>query len=107
MNQFKRLIVDLSPSNYLDDDGHQCGRPDVDATWNADVERYMAHCIRQYNNDVNRGTDKFCLSNFLNQYSISINVFGLHAEMDGGHSFNRLISLGWEVYNDHLKNINS
>lgn len=65
-----------------------------------DVRKYQEFSIKQYNDDLINGTDKFCLKNFLNNYNTAINVFGLHSEITNSRKqFNELINLGWEIYN--------
>lgn len=97
---FNKIMVDTEdPELYVDAVGNPCGRKDVDIIWNDDVRAYRDFSIRQYNNDVHRGTDRFCLKAFLNQYDVAINVFHLHSEMNAKHSFNRLISSAWKTYN--------
>ena len=97
---FEKIMIDIDDDEiYTDVFGHPCGRRDVDIVWNEDVKRYKEFSIRQYNHDNKRGTDRFCLKAFLNQYDIAINVFNLHADMNAKHSFNCLISNAWRKYN--------
>ena len=106
MDYFKKIIVDLNPNNYIDDNGNPYGRPDVDAVWNKNVNDYRAKSIKHYNGDVEKGTDKFCLQKFLNLYADAINIFNLHGELNGTPSFNRLIAYAWRVYADEISDIN-
>ena len=102
MDYFKEILIDTSDDElYMDEDGFQRGRRDVDEIWNNDVEAYRQYSIKQYNSNEDRATDRFCLNMFLNTYSIAINVFGLHSELNAKASFNRLINMGWMVYREY------
>lgn len=75
----------------IDDD--LCGtRKDIAEIINTDIEKYRNFSIKQYNNDKEKGTDEFCFRNFLNDYNVAINIFGLHSELDCKGSFNRFIT---------------
>ena len=91
MDYFKQLIT--KAKDFEDTEG-------VITQFCNDVESYREFSIRHYNGNSERGTDKFCLQMFLNNYNISINVFGLHSNMNHRKFFNRLLNRGWDVYND-------
>lgn len=55
--------------------------------------------IKQYNGDEQKATDEFCFRRFLNEYTTTINVFGLQQEYNCKRSFNRRISYYWEMVN--------
>ena len=95
MNYFKKLIQEAK--EFDDIDG-------VITQFCNDVESYAEFSIRQYNGNSEKGTDKFCLQIFLNNYNISINVFGLHSNMNHRKMFNRLLNVGWELYNNKIDN---
>lgn len=59
---------------------------------NSDLEKYHNYMIKKYNNDELRASDGFCFKKFLEDYSVAINVFGLHEEMNCKRSFNRFIN---------------
>ena len=94
MDYFKALII-------TDEDNDDIWKnKDVIDIWNSDVEKFRSHMIKQYNNDEERATDKFCLKIFLNWYSTAINVFDIHSELNHKKTFNQLIEFGWLLYND-------
>ena len=72
-------------------------RKDIAELINADINNYREHMINQYNGDISKGTDEFCFKKFLNDYSIAINVFGLHKEYNCKGSFNKFISSCWQT----------
>ena len=72
-------------------------RPDIAKLINGDIRRYRSHMIKQYNNDVERATDLFCFKKFLNDYTMAVNVFGLHEEYNCRSSFNGFISGCWQL----------
>ena len=59
---------------------------------NSDLEKYHNYMFKKYNNDELRASDGFCFKKFLENYSVAINVFGLHKEMNCKRSFNRFIN---------------
>lgn len=90
MDYFGKLIVTANEFKNIDG---------VVMQFCEDAEAYRTFSVRHYN-DIDRGTDKFCLQQFLNSYNVAINVFGLHSEMNHKKLFNRLINIGWMIYND-------
>ena len=76
-------------------------RSDIVELINTDINNYRKYIIKQYNGNEQRATDKFCFKKFLNEYSIAINVFGLHQEYDCKGLFNRYISYCWQMVNDN------
>lgn len=76
-------------------------RPDIAELINADINNYRAYMIKQYNEDTIKATDEFCFKKFLNEYSVAINVFGLHQEYNCKGSFNRFISTCWQMINNN------
>lgn len=78
-------------------DGMKGIRPDIALLINTDILNYREFMIKRYNGNDERATDEFCFKNFLNEYSTSINVFGLHKEYNCKGSFNRFISSCWQL----------
>lgn len=78
----------------IDDDLHGI-RKDVAMIINEDIEKYREYSVVRYNNDEDRATDKFCFKEFLNEYNVAINVFGLHSEF-GKSPFNKFITSSFQ-----------
>ena len=74
-------------------------RPDVAYLINTDISNYRERMIKQYNGDVKKATDEFCFKKFLNDYTIAINIFGLHQEYNCKRTFNRHINYCWHMAN--------
>ena len=72
-------------------------RDDVRQLINKDVCNYREYSIKQYNGITEKATDEFCFRKFLNDYSMAVNVFGLHEEYNCKGSFNRFISCCWQI----------
>lgn len=70
---------------------------------NSDLEKYHKYMINKYNNDESRASDGFCFKKFLEDYSVAINVFGLHEELNCKGSFNRFINYCYEEINFYSK----
>lgn len=75
-------------------------RPDIASLINDDIRSYRRHMIKQYNSNTERATDAFCFKKFLNDYSVAINVFGLHGEYNCRRSFNGFIDGCWQYINN-------
>lgn len=71
-------------------------RPNIVELINEDIGSYREYMIKQYNGAIERATDEFCFTKFLNEYTTAINVFGLHKEYNCKGSFNRFISGCWQ-----------
>ena len=63
---------------------------------NSDLEKYRNYTLNLYNHDQLLALDEFCFKKFLHEYSIAINIFGLHEEMCCKRSFNRFIDSGYK-----------
>lgn len=92
MNQINDYFVEFVLP--VDGDGI---RKDIAELINSDINNYREHMISQYNGDTCKTTDEFCFKKFLNDYSIAINVFGLHKEYNCRGSFNKFISYCWQT----------
>lgn len=68
-----------------------------------DIFRYREHNIMQYNEDLDKATDKFSFTQFLRFYNIAINVFNLHDEYSCKGSFNRFISVSYDAMDNNWK----
>ena len=68
-----------------------------------DIFRYREHNIMQYNEDLDKATDKFSFTQFLRFYNIAINVFNLHDEYSCKGSFNRFISVSYDAIDNNWK----
>lgn len=65
-----------------------------------DLFAYREASIKQYNNNVARGTDAFCLKKFLNDYKTSIMIFNLHSEIEKSDLL-ALINIAWDFLHTH------
>lgn len=100
MDYFKKILIDLESDDVWVNESEKKRLYSIYEIWNKDVEEYRNHSIKHYNNDEERGTDKYCLQMFLNTYTACINIFNLHSELNAKKVFNGLINYGWMVYND-------
>lgn len=62
-----------------------------------DILRYRENNIKQFNEDLDKATDKLSFTHFLRFYNIAINVFNLHDEYSCKGSFNRFISVSYDT----------
>lgn len=69
----------------------------VNDIFREDIEKYREYIVRQYSNSVERATDEFCFTKFLNEYQIAVNVFDLHNNMFSKHSLNKCIEMCWQI----------
>lgn len=68
-----------------------------------DILKYREYNIKQYNEDLDKATDKFSFTQFLRFYNIAINVFNLHDEYSCKGSFNRFISVSYDAMDNNWK----
>lgn len=79
-------------AKYIIDDELEGIRKDVTEIINGDIEKYKNFSIKRNDNNQTAGTNIYSFRQFLNNYNIAINVFGLHSELDCKGSFNRFIT---------------
>ena len=73
------------------------GRYAPEDIFREDIEKYKEYIVRQYNDDIERATDEFCFTKFLNEYQVAVNVFDLHSNMVTKRSLNRCIEMCWQI----------
>lgn len=73
------------------------GRYSAEDIFREDIEKYKTYMIKQYNNNIERATDEFCFTNFLNEYKVAVNVFGLHSNLTTKRLLNRCIETCWQI----------
>lgn len=72
-------------------------RPDIAELINKDIGSYREYMIKQYNGAIEKATDEFCFTKFLNEYQVAVNVFDLHSNLVSKRSLNRCIEMCWQI----------